>query len=43
MDLYQAFLSYILHHTQINGDFYTRTGMQMALQGAIDRLDRTDA
>ncbi|ALV57701.1 TPA: capsule biosynthesis protein [Burkholderia cenocepacia] len=43
MDLYQAFLSYILHHTQINGDFYTRTGMQMAVQGAIDRLDRTDA
>lgn len=39
MDLYQAFLDYVLHHTQINGDFYTRTGIAMAVAGAIQRLE----
>ncbi|EUC14751.1 capsule biosynthesis protein [Paraburkholderia hospita] len=37
--LYQAFLDYVVHHTQINGDFYTRTGMEMATAGAVHRLE----
>lgn len=41
--LYQAFLDYVMHHTQINGDFYTRTGIEMAVAGAVERLDRADA
>ncbi|MBU9167679.1 capsule biosynthesis protein [Burkholderia gladioli] len=40
MDLYHAFLDYVMHHTQINGDFYTRTGIAMAVAGAADRLGR---
>ncbi|KWC77585.1 capsule biosynthesis protein [Burkholderia cepacia] len=43
MDLYRAFLDYVIHHTQINGDFYTRTGIEMAVRGAVERLERTDA
>ncbi len=39
MALYQAFLDYILHHTQINGDFYTQTGITMAVAGAVRRLE----
>ncbi|AJK45180.1 capsule biosynthesis protein [Burkholderia plantarii] len=42
MDLYHAFLDYVMYHTQINGDFYTRTGIAMAVAGAADRLDRAD-
>ncbi|MCQ0031946.1 capsule biosynthesis protein [Burkholderia glumae] len=42
MDLYHAFLDYVMHHTQINGDFYTRTGIAMAVAGAADRLERAD-
>lgn len=38
-NLYQAFLDYVLHHTQINGDFYTRTGIAMAVAGAVKRLE----
>jgi capsular polysaccharide export protein len=38
MALYYAFLDYIVHHTQINGDFYTRTGIAMATTGAVARL-----
>jgi len=37
--LYQAFLDYVVHHTQINGDFYTRTGIAMATAGAVQRLE----
>ncbi|WP_430233569.1 capsule biosynthesis protein [Paraburkholderia tropica] len=37
--LYQAFLDYVMHHTQINGDFYTKTGIAMAVAGAITRLE----
>jgi capsular polysaccharide export protein len=37
--LYQKFLEYIVHHTQINGDFYTRTGIKMAVAGAVARLE----
>ncbi len=32
-----------MHHTQINGDFYTRTGIEMAVRGAVERLERADA
>lgn len=39
MDLYQAFLDYVVHHTQINGDFYTRTGIAMATADAVRRLE----
>lgn len=39
MHLYQCFLDYIIHHTQINGDFYTRTGIEMAVAGAVRRLE----
>jgi capsular polysaccharide export protein len=37
--LFGAFLDYVIHHTQINGDFYTRTGMDMAVSGAVRRLE----
>ena len=39
MALYQVFLDYLVHHTQINGDFYTRTGIAMATAGAVKRLE----
>ncbi|TAM04819.1 MAG: capsular biosynthesis protein, partial [Paraburkholderia sp.] len=42
MPLYQAFLDYVIHHTQINGDFYTRTGIAMATAGAVTRLEMPD-
>jgi capsular polysaccharide export protein len=42
MALYQAFLDYILHHTQINGDFYTRSGIEMAVAGAVRRLEAVE-
>jgi capsular polysaccharide export protein len=42
MNLYYAFLDYVIHHTQINGDFYTRTGIEMAVQGAVRRLEQVD-
>ncbi|WP_186208718.1 capsule biosynthesis protein [Burkholderia gladioli] len=42
MDLYHAFLDYVMHHTQINGDFYTRTGIAMAIAGALARIEHAD-
>lgn len=39
MNLYQTFLDYVVHKTQINGDFYTRTGIAMASTCAADRLE----
>jgi capsular polysaccharide export protein len=39
MHLYQCFLDYVIHHTQINGDFYTRTGIEMAVAGTVKRLE----
>jgi capsular polysaccharide export protein len=39
MALYQTFLDYVVHTTQINGDFYTRTGIAMASVCAADRLE----
>lgn len=43
MSLYQAFLDYVIHHTQINGDFYTKTGIAMAVAGAVQRLEAAHA
>jgi capsular polysaccharide export protein len=39
MALYYAFLDHVIHHTQINGDFYTKTGIAMATAGAVQRLE----
>lgn len=39
MHLYRSFLDYVMHHTQINGDFYTQSGIAMATAGAIKRLE----
>jgi len=39
MRLYYAFLDYIIHNTQINGDFYTRSGIAMATVGAVAKLE----
>lgn len=37
--LYQSFVDSIMHHTQINGDFYTQSGIAMSVEGAITRLE----
>jgi capsular polysaccharide export protein len=42
MHLYQCFLDYVIHHTQINGDFYTKTGIKMAVAGAVQRLEAAE-
>ncbi|QBQ98333.1 capsule biosynthesis protein [Paraburkholderia pallida] len=42
MHLYQCFLDYIIHHTQINGDFYTKSGIEMAVAGAAQRLEAAE-
>ncbi|WP_322013579.1 capsular biosynthesis protein [Paraburkholderia sp. J12] len=42
MHLYQCFLDYIIHHTQINGDFYTKTGIEMAVAGSVHRLEAAE-
>jgi capsular polysaccharide export protein len=39
LKLFDAFLDYVIHHTQINGDFYTRTGIEMATAGTVERLE----
>ncbi|MCA7998066.1 capsule biosynthesis protein [Burkholderia metallica] len=39
MHLYWAFHDYLIQHTQINGDFYTRSGIKMAVAGAVTRLE----
>ncbi|VVE73520.1 hypothetical protein PCA31118_04562 [Pandoraea captiosa] len=43
MALYTAFLHFVIHNTQINGDFYTRGGIGMALVGVVQRLEARDA
>ena len=43
MGLYYAFLDYVVHHTQINGDFYSKTGIEMAIPAIIKRLEADDA
>ncbi|EPZ85775.1 capsular biosynthesis protein [Burkholderia cenocepacia] len=39
MHLYRAFLDYVMHHTQINGDFYTKSGIEMAVAGVVARVE----
>ncbi|RQS67968.1 capsular biosynthesis protein [Burkholderia sp. Bp8963] len=39
--LFQAFLDYVIYRTQINGDFYTRKGIDMAVAGSVRRLEAT--
>lgn len=39
-ELYQTFLSHVIDQTQINGDFYTRSGIAMAVSGVMNRLER---
>ncbi|MDT6992290.1 capsule biosynthesis protein [Burkholderia cenocepacia] len=41
--LYRAFLNHVVHRTQINGDFYTRTGIHMAIPAAIQRIEESHA
>lgn len=38
-ELYQTFLNYVIDQTQINGDFYTVSGIAMAVSGVLDRLE----
>jgi capsular polysaccharide export protein len=38
-ELYQTFLNYVIDQTQINGDFYTVSGIEMAVSGVMDRLE----
>lgn len=39
MDVYWAFLNYIIKRTQINGDFYTKSGIAMAVEQAVTRIE----
>jgi capsular polysaccharide export protein len=39
MKVYWALLDYIIKHTQINGNFYTRKGIDMAIPACIERLE----
>jgi capsular polysaccharide export protein len=41
MALYEVFRDYVVHHTQINGDFYTCSGIEMACAAAVRRLEET--
>lgn len=41
--LYHAFLSYVVHRTQINGDFYTKSGICMAIPVAVQRIENSYA
>ena len=42
MILYSAFLDYVVHHTQINGDFYTKSGIRMAIDAVVKRFEKAD-
>lgn len=42
-ELYRAFLNFVVHRTQINGDFYTQTGIRMAIPAAIQRIEDSHA
>lgn len=43
MSLYSVFLDYVMHRTQINGDFYTQSGIEMAADAAVARLEGDEA
>lgn len=38
MKLYHSFLDCVIYCTQINGDFYTKKGIEMAVAGSVRRL-----
>jgi capsular polysaccharide export protein len=38
-NLYTLFMKSVIHLTQVNGDFYTKTGINMAVDGSIRHLD----
>lgn len=38
-ELYKALRNTIIHHTQINGDFYSTQGMLMAVRGSLKLLE----
>jgi capsular polysaccharide export protein len=39
MDLYRAFQRVVLARAQVNGSFFTKAGMELAVDGAMDRMD----
>ncbi|KVN96278.1 capsular biosynthesis protein [Burkholderia ubonensis] len=39
MEVYWAFLNYVIKRTQINGDFYTKSGIAMAVGQAARRIE----
>jgi capsular polysaccharide export protein len=41
MARYEVFRDYVAHHTQINGDFYTCSGIEAAGAVAVRRLEET--
>lgn len=41
--LYRAFLDFVVHRTQINGDFYSQSGIGMAIPAAIQRIEAAHA
>lgn len=43
MDVYWAFLDYVIKNTQINGNFYTKMGIDMAIPAAVARLEAEHA
>lgn len=38
-NLYRSFRHTIIKHTQINGDFYSRRGIKLAIEGSLARLN----
>jgi capsular polysaccharide export protein len=38
-ELYQTFLNHVIDQTQINGDFYTASGIAMTVSGVMSRLE----
>ncbi len=39
MELYRAFQRVVLARAQVNGSFFTRAGMELAIEGAMARID----
>jgi capsular polysaccharide export protein len=37
-EIFEAFRNVVIHTTQVNGDFYTREGIAMAVEGCLPRL-----
>lgn len=43
MNVYWAFLDFVIKNTQINGNFYTKMGIDMAIPAAVARLEAEHA